>query len=181
MIEYLKEEEKKYEERTNPFDVTSSFEKALKSGDLFSLKYIFETKKTSFDYRLDKNRTFLHHAAERGSLSFVRYFIENGINSNIGDQDGITPVHLAAKNSLETIKYLISKDGDANAKTNLQKKTTHFAAESGKLDILKYLIGELKMDPKEANQYGYQPIHYASTNGRLEIVKVINFIDQQLH
>lgn len=171
VINYLKQEEKK-SRAIDKFDFKSSFEQALKNNDLYSMKYIFMVKKISFNHKLDENNSFLHHAAENGSLSFVEYLVDNGLDPNERNQAGITPIHLAAKNSLEILRYLIAKGGDVNAKTKTQKKTIHFAAESGQLDILKYLIKELKMDPNEATNDGQQPIHYASSNGHLNIVKV---------
>ena len=49
----------------------------------------------------------------------------------------------------------------------------HDAAESGNLDLVKYLVEEKNLDVKAKSESGYTVLHSAAWNGNLEMVKYL--------
>ena len=48
------------------------------------------------------------HEAEIGNLDVVKYLVEKGADVNIPDENGWTPLHIAAKEGkLDVVKYLV--------------------------------------------------------------------------
>jgi ankyrin repeat protein len=71
----------------------------------------------------DRNRmTALHNAASRGSASIVAFLVEHGADINAKTNADMTPLHYAAgyapmgDEAVKTVKYLLSKGADLNAK-----------------------------------------------------------------
>ncbi|MDR0496559.1 MAG: ankyrin repeat domain-containing protein [Treponema sp.] len=77
-------------------------------------------------------------AASKGTIDDLKYFIEeNGIDVNVKDEDGDTPLHRAAsrhENNTEIIKFLITKKADIEAKDNFGRTPICLAAQRGNFE-----------------------------------------------
>lgn len=58
----------------------------------------------------------MHGAAERGRTDILQLLMENGPSvANISDNEGCTPLHLAAKEGItETVRFLLDQKVDMN-------------------------------------------------------------------
>ena len=203
------------------------------------IKYLVEGQHCDLDCRTNNSRTLLHLASEMGYLDVIKYLIEEqhcdpnckqdtGMTSlNIAYQygwlevvkylieeqhcdpcrtinDGWTPMHYASRDGkLDIIKYLTDASNcdsscrnsegwtackmdifkylfekqyyDLDSKTNDGKTPLHLASEEGHLDMVKYLIEELKQhgDSDCRTDNGDTPMHLACLNGHLKIVKYL--------
>lgn len=75
--------------------------------------------KHGFD--IHANKTCLHEAALWGKLNVLNLLLDKGIDVNVRDNSGKTPLHKAATNSFESCKLLLEKGADINAKDNRGK------------------------------------------------------------
>lgn len=105
---------------------------ALRSGDISKIEAVNEsldtTKLTTQNTDvLQLKTTILHYAVQVAPLSIIQHLVNNrekfNIDINSQDQDGNTPLHLAAIASRgEVVKYLLSLPNINDTTLNLQKK-----------------------------------------------------------
>ncbi|WCR54429.1 MAG: Phosphocholine transferase AnkX [Wolbachia endosymbiont of Ctenocephalides orientis wCori] len=79
-------------------------------------------------------------AAQYGRFGIVKLLTEKGADFKSPGKDGKTPLHLAANNDLYAVQYLISKGAEINVTTKDGTTPLYLAAQSGRLDIIEYLI-----------------------------------------
>ncbi|HSW45942.1 MAG TPA: ankyrin repeat domain-containing protein, partial [Phycisphaerae bacterium] len=76
----------------------------------------------------------------------------------------------ARKGDLETVKKLVLS-GSPMLVNDLQGVTpVHWAALEGHLDVVRFLIDEMKMKPDERNREGVTPVHWAAFGGHRNVV-----------
>ena len=114
-----------------------------------------------------KNRfggTPLNKASENGRLPIVKLLIEKGADVNIvGEPVGMTSLDLAsAGGHLEIVKLLIDKGADVNVEEKEKINPTH---EISIEEPFKSMIDPIS--------WTMTPLHFASKNGHLEIVKYL--------
>ena len=142
----------------------------------------------------------LHIVCETSdNVELVRHLVEvAGCEINAKGYDGFTPLHYACqKNHFHTVKFLASKpkcdkdsennDGDrplhiackysgndVNNKGHNNIMPAHNAFDNNKLNIVKFLISELKYDVEVENKNGDRPLHLASRDSRnIQLVKYL--------
>ena len=122
----------------------------------------------------------LHDAIIHRHLDTIKYLIEvKKADLNVKDDDGRTPLHLAAeKDHLSIVKSLIKdKKADLNVKDNDGNTPLHLAVEKHHLDTVKCLIEAKKADLNVQDNDGNSPLHLAALNGHLHTVKY--FIEEK--
>jgi uncharacterized protein len=111
--------------------------------------------------------TALHDAAWRGDLETVRALVESGIDPNISDSIGETPLFGAAAWARnDVVAFLLS----VGARHDLTEKMSalsplHWAASHGNLDTVKLMIAA-GADPATADRHGDLPIDHAHRCGK---------------
>jgi 7,8-dihydropterin-6-yl-methyl-4-(beta-D-ribofuranosyl)aminobenzene 5'-phosphate synthase len=101
-------------------------------------------------------------AAQQGDIDTVKKLLnKNPDLLKTKDENGITPMHVAANGGhKEIIELLLSKGADANIKDNNGRTPLFFAAGNGSIDICTLLI-EKGAQVNVANKYDRTPLLYA--------------------
>ena len=111
-------------------------------------------------------------AAKFDDVSEVRSLIKAGVNPNTLDPKGSPMLILAIRDkSLKVTDLLLANPAiDVNLTNVSGENALMLAAFDGQLALVKTLV----VDKKAAvNKLGWSPIHYAATNGHLEIVQFL--------
>jgi ankyrin repeat protein len=98
----------------------------------------------------------------------VKALIDKGISPNQKDPKGMPILMLAIQEkSMKTVDYLINIKGIDLNQTNITNETPlMFAALYGMLPEVKTLVNQKEVP---VNRSGWTPLHYACTNGHIEI------------
>ena len=115
----------------------------------------------------------LHNAAAQGDLSQLAELLHKGANVNEPDQQGNTPLHLAAQNGHGIlVQFLVGHKADVNRKNMFHYIPLHLAAASGHTAIVQALIvaGSLVNLPGPAVM---APLHLAALGGHLPTIEAL--------
>ncbi|WMT84150.1 ankyrin repeat domain-containing protein [Wolbachia endosymbiont of Listronotus oregonensis] len=103
----------------------------------------------------------------------VNNHFEESVDVNSTDENGWTPLHLAAwKGQLDNARLLIEKGADINAENIFGRKPVHVAAESNNTNIIEFFLSK-GMNVDDTDRYGRTPLYCASWNGHLGVVKYL--------
>lgn len=118
----------------------------------------------------------MHVAARYGLLYHMQLCIENGVDVNITNENGSTPLHLVclADGDLIGLELLVEHGAEINKKAILNEETPlHiFVDYDGATDKLRYLLDK-GGDPTLRNDTGCTILHLAIRQRNYENVKVI--------
>lgn len=117
----------------------------------------------------------LHEAALSGNLDRVREHILFGANVNERfGSDGWRPLHYAAfahHDNSEVVKALVDEGAYVEARDNADGMTPlHYAAANNRMNILRYLVTNLRAHVQVANRFGDTPLHSAALFGYKDVV-----------
>lgn len=92
---------------------------------------------------------------------------------NVVDDNGMTPIMIAIRrNSLSTVKYLLTKRVDINIVDNKGNSVYHYAANAVK-DIVEALDNGVPDLLNKCNSEGYTPLHIACHNDQPDCVQAL--------
>ncbi|XP_053593899.1 putative ankyrin repeat protein RF_0381 [Microplitis demolitor] len=122
--------------------------------------------------------TALHHTIKEKQFNAAKLLISSqGIDVNVTDDDGMTPIYLATeKGFLDIVQYLLSNGActDLPCTSNWKNGYTflHLAAESGNKEILSLLLCDgANVNSKAINSL--TPLHLAAEKKHLRIVELL--------
>ena len=141
------------------------------------------------DFGIDPNlreegtcRTFLHYAVKESSLKFVRALIERGLNPNITDCYGESPLFYAlSKKDFRVFRYLLDCGADPAIANEDGQTVLHRACAVGDLKITRYLIEKKNMDPKRRDLEGRSAIDLANRHGDFDLTVYFNVRTDAAH
>jgi len=114
----------------------------------------------------------LHSKACSGDVARVQQVLDSGrVDPDSRDQDGTTPLMLAAGNGrLEVVSLLLEEGADPNIRKNTGVTAIFLASVGGYLDILTNLM-KAGADPDPQSQEGGTPLMAAAQAGHLDVVE----------
>jgi len=122
-------------------------------------------------------KTPLHKAASRWhGVEIVKILVSAGANVNAKNNDGVTPLHEAARLGKDgSAKYLISQGADVNVGAKDSRfgiTILHWAATGDDVEFVKYLVSK-GADVNAKTNNGKTPLHFADSDKSVEIVKYL--------
>jgi len=115
--------------------------------------------------------TSLIRSAYKGELQEVRKLIEQGVDVNLADTDGATPLIMASQNGhAKVVQMLLAARADVNKGSATGGVTPLIkASNNGHTGIVMQLI-MAKAEINAADKVGWTALHYASYKGYTDIV-----------
>ncbi len=119
-----------------------------------------------------KNRSMLHIACSVGNVTFVQSLVQLGANVNLQDDEGNTPVHVAALCGREEVTLVLINTFkcDINLRGHLGRSLLHCACRGSSLSLIRVLILEHQADIHFQDDDQNTPLHIAALYGREAIV-----------
>jgi len=118
----------------------------------------------------------IHEAVKNNDTAKVRELIKNNPDLVLSkDEDGFTPLHLAAANGYKgLVEFLLTTKAEVNAKDNAGSTPLHQAAtaEGEHTDLVEVLLAH-KADVNAADKHGLTPLHYATLANNRGVVKAL--------
>jgi cytohesin len=112
----------------------------------------------------------IHAAVRLGDADKTRSFLEKGIDVNVRDENGATPLHLATNK--DVVELLIAKGADVNAKDKNDCTPLHSAVKEGRQDVAELLVVK-GADINAKDKSEYTPLYYAVLGKQKEIIKLL--------
>ena len=124
---------------------------------------------------VEDGTTLLCNAAERGSLSQVRYLTNNGANVDEADQLGLTPLCLAAVNGRQQVAAeLIESKADIDLESVDGHRPLGLAMRENHVDAAKLLIRNgANADVIIARSHGMTPLGLALSNRSVDTAEAL--------
>ncbi|KAK3583530.1 hypothetical protein CHS0354_026114 [Potamilus streckersoni] len=172
---------------TNPWCKTCEEEtllhRACLSGQLEMSKHLAQTYPRMLHEVDNMKKTPAHNAAESGNIALLSYLIDRGTDPWCKTSEEETLLHSACiRGQLEMSKYLVhTYPSMVYEMDNMKTTPAHNAAESGNIDLLKYLV-DCGTDPWWKSESEETLLHRACLSGQFEMCKhLVQTYPKMLH
>ena len=127
-------------------------------------------KPWSVDVLDEQGRSRLHWAAQDGDTVLVLRLLRGGASAETTDEDGVTPLQLAAlEGHVGVCSALIGEGRAAAGAADAHRRTPlHFAAEEGHAEVVTFLVSH-GAAVSAADCDGMTPLHLASEKGHAHV------------
>ncbi|MFC1793591.1 ankyrin repeat domain-containing protein [Planctomycetota bacterium] len=114
-----------------------------------------------------------HLAACLGDLDRVKSFVKEGVDVDVKDEAGWTPLCWAASTAEEEVaEFLIGKGAAIDARTNNNRTPLHQAATAGAAKLTSLLISK-GADSNARDDGNGTPLHSAAAGGHKDVVQLL--------
>ena len=139
------------------------------------VQFLIENDMYDSDSKLSDYDSYLHVITLSGDFLALKLLMATGkFDVHCQNMYGQTPLMIACIHGhLELAKYFIETHHcDPLAVDNYKNTSLHHSALSS-LDLVKYLIEELNLDPNIKGYANNEPLHMASKNGKLDVAEYL--------
>ena len=154
----------------NPLHIAAS------QGHANIVRYLLN-KGLSPDSQNYDGKTSIYLAAQNNHTTILKVLYQFSKSPMAGTNDGLNPLFIAIRNGHDEVVKFICKNNPINLITECspinQTNALHFAAESGRLDILKDLFPKFNNVLAPSND-GWTPVHTAAYHGHVDILRYLS-------
>jgi ankyrin repeat protein len=118
------------------------------------------------------NSAPIHLAAKFGHIEMVEELLNRGVDIDIQDNNGVTPLLFSSYQQPEVTKYLINRGADVNISNNVGFTLLFHSVIGGNNELLQLCLDH-KADVEPAIEGNIVPLHSAASYGRAEIAKIL--------
>uniref|UniRef100_A0A8C6Q5X0 Ankyrin repeat domain 24 n=1 Tax=Nothobranchius furzeri TaxID=105023 RepID=A0A8C6Q5X0_NOTFU len=149
----------------------SALHLAAKNGQSECLKRLLQ--RLAVDCTDSIGRTPLHHAGISGCLPCTETLWDFKANLNIQDNEGTTPLILAAQMSrVELCAFLLGRGADANIQDSQGRSALMLACESDSVETVKALLRG-GANTQLVDSLGHKAVDYSVTIGNQRIIRML--------
>ncbi|KAM8982980.1 ankyrin repeat domain-containing protein 27 isoform 2-T4 [Ara ararauna] len=169
------------EEVKNSYKEVQKLLRAVADGDLEMVRYLLEWMEEDLEDEDDTASTskpeFCHPLCQCSKCGPVQKKFSkistNGLGVNVSNEDGFTPLHMAALHGHSELVSLLLKHGASiSAKNAKHAVPLHLACQKGHFQVVKCLMDyNAKQNKKDI--YGNTPLIYACLNGQYETTALL--------
>jgi len=145
----------------------------FETGDTVKILQMLAADPQLLKADMGEGMTPFHYGVYYGYVSVVDHALKNGIDLNIKDKRGLSPVWFSVSGKQPAmLKKLIALGADLSIKNPQGDNMLFRAASAGNAEIFGMLLDKgFKADDK--NGWGALPLHYALRSNAVEIVKLL--------
>ncbi|XP_065349814.1 uncharacterized protein LOC135945834 [Cloeon dipterum] len=131
------------------------------------------TKDVAVNAKDPEGKTALHYAAGSGKLEIVKTLLERGAELNLKDSSGFNVLHFALGH-IETVSFLHNLNNELVKDISKDKNSSlHLAITRGSMEVINWLLDEIKVDLNESNESGETPLLVACRNENWAVVDLL--------
>ncbi|MCJ1226263.1 Ankyrin repeat domain-containing protein 44 [Toensbergia leucococca] len=151
---------------------------AIRNGNSEKVEFLLDKGGADIEGRDFCGWSPLIRAAEEGKLAVVELLLKKGanpLNGTLGHLMGRMPLHFAAEEGHEeVVKLLLTlKDVSPNLEDNRNETALFKAARSGKLGVVRLLLGQDGIKADSTSKDGWTPLTTAVVKQHSEIVRAL--------
>lgn len=156
--------------------LTDLFERVVESQDHKSMEHFVANLKKAGKLQdfINSAESPMHFIASYGTPEMASVLLDNGASLELRENDERTALHKAVSyNSLGMVEFLLNKGADSNAKDYQGATSFHKAVSDDNIGKAMALL-HANRDLLNARDDDLEtPMHYATSNGSLEMVKFL--------
>nr|XP_037876708.1 ankyrin-2 isoform X5 [Bombyx mori] len=126
----------------------------------------------SFRQRADASTAFLR-AARAGNIEKIISLLEQGVDINVSNANGLNAIHLASKDGhVEVVRVLLERGAAIDAATKKGNTALHIASLAGQEAVVKLLV-QNGAQVNIQSQNGFTPLYMAAQENHDGVVKFL--------
>jgi hypothetical protein len=151
---------------------TTDLINAVRAGDVAKISALIASGADVNERDRAGQRTALHWAAKSNNRPAMEVLIAAKADANIKDRQGRTPLWGGVETDLETVKFLVEKGADVNARDQINSSPLLWAAGFGKPETVAFLLTK-GADVKATDDNGWTPLIWAAGLGQPATVDIL--------
>ena len=148
---------------------------AAKKGDVDLLRLLYGSGAALNLPALTEDKMLpIHWASSDGRIGAIRFFLDHKQDVNAQDNNGCTPVVIAAQhNKANAVAFFVKNGADMTLTDKDGDSALHWAAYKGWLELVGLLSYCIPAEINRGDTWGHTPLHLAATKGHVEVAEYL--------